>query len=437
MQKIKTYISKLRTTITESFPEGDNLFKVEGLKKQTIVDCLDTSYSLIEKLSESTDKYEVIILKKNLISIFSELNKEANWIKKGFTSEKTTSAVIDLIFDLSNKIHTTYLIVVDGCVRTEAELISLQRDIVEYKDIKQDYLIISEEIAEHKNSITSICEDLTDFHSQMKDKNESSSLMHDELTSYHKESSEIQSELIDINVFISEHKEDISSLQGQFNSLVKNSRVEHEKLKASNEANEQVLSDIDVLNKALATQKVEIENILADANRVSMASSFLKRKMELDKPIRNSSIIMNISLVCICVLSFYLLKDSGFGSKNFEIMEFFIKLPMIAPFIWMAWSNNQRNNYLVRIQEDYAFKAASAMAFEGYNKQVQDVDENLQIRLLTLAVENMGVNPIRLFEKNIKNSPVSDISDSSASMFKEIFNVVKPKGGSKQSEDIL
>ncbi|ELH0900455.1 hypothetical protein Q9891_002986, partial [Vibrio cholerae] len=81
----------------------------------------------------------------------------------------------------------------------------------------------------------------------------------------------------------------------------------------------------------------------------------------------------------------------------------------IAPFIWIAWSNSQRNNYLVRIQEDYAFKYASAMAFEGYRKQAQETDESLERLLLKLSIDNMGMNPIRLFDKPVKSSPLNEI----------------------------
>ncbi|THA19146.1 hypothetical protein D3M83_01435, partial [Rodentibacter pneumotropicus] len=82
-------------------------------------------------------------------------------------------------------------------------------------------------------------------------------------------------------------------------------------------------------------------------------------------------------------------------------------LPMITPLVWLVWVNSQRNAHLVRIQEEYAHKASVALAFEGYQRKVEELDDpNIKKLLLELSVYNLGENPVNLFDKNVKSSPV-------------------------------
>ena len=61
---------------------------------------------------------------------------------------------------------------------------------------------------------------------------------------------------------------------------------------------------------------------------------------------------------------------------------------------------------MVRVQEEYAYKASVAIAFEGYQRKVDEInDVDLKKLLLELSVTNMGNNPVNLFDKNTKNSP--------------------------------
>jgi hypothetical protein len=74
--------------------------------------------------------------------------------------------------------------------------------------------------------------------------------------------------------------------------------------------------------------------------------------------------------------------------------------------------------YLSRIQEDYAYKFASAMAFEGYKKQAKEIDEDLLKQLLAVSVENLSQNPIRLFNSNDNHaSPANEIAKDFLSVF--------------------
>ncbi len=51
------------------------------------------------------------------------------------------------------------------------------------------------------------------------------------------------------------------------------------------------------------------------------------------------------------------------------------------------------------------------MAFEGYRKQVQEQSPELEERLLQIAVDNLGSNPTKVFERDLKSTPLETIID--------------------------
>ena len=197
--------------------------------------------------------------------------------------------------------------------------------------------------------------------------------------------------------------------KNKYNNLVSsidNSRIELEnsitdleKLKKDKK------SELQTIIKELDGEKEKIKDILGDANRASMAQSFLARKTELDTPIKYSALWRNIGLVAMSIIIFIILLLER-NQNSFDYFRFFSRLPVIMPLLWLVWSNSQRNNHLVRVQEEYAYKAAVAIAFEGYQRKVDEInDVDLKKLLLELSVTNMGNNPVNLFDKNTKNSP--------------------------------
>ncbi|HHE9294779.1 TPA: coiled-coil domain-containing protein, partial [Haemophilus influenzae] len=163
--------------------------------------------------------------------------------------------------------------------------------------------------------------------------------------------------------------------------------------------------ELNVITEELDYEKEKIKDILGDANRASMAQSFLDRKKELNTPIYNSAFWRNIGLVLMSGLILVILIVE-WNQESFDYFRFFSRLPVVMPLLWLVWSNSQRNNHLIRVQEEYAYKAAVAIAFEGYKRKVDEInDVDLKKLLLELSVTNMGNNPVNLFDKNTKISP--------------------------------
>lgn len=76
-------------------------------------------------------------------------------------------------------------------------------------------------------------------------------------------------------------------------------------------------------------------------------------------------------------------------------------IPLSLPFVWLAWFSALKFSQLGRLREDYQFKVATALALDGYRKQVAEVeDPKLTEKLLDLAITNFGENPLRLLTKD-------------------------------------
>ncbi len=85
------------------------------------------------------------------------------------------------------------------------------------------------------------------------------------------------------------------------------------------------------------------------------------------------------------------------------------KIGLAAPVIWIGWYSARQVGRIARVQEDYEYKAASALAFQSYKDEVKlGGDPELEKKLLELAITTFGENPVRLYESHL-GEPVSPI----------------------------
>lgn len=409
MKSAKGSITRLINKIDKEFESGDNLLGFEGISKSMLISSLNESYGLLEGLSESKETFDVIFMKRKLATLIKSCNGYLDDSTKMIGAERKFDDFLDKISKIRGLIKHTYLLIVEDCIREESYINSVKADLEEYRTSLQGYIECKEEVVEANETVKKIEKELQRF----KEEYEGSDAY---ITQVVNEVSKHQQDIESSRDIVETAKEDIITTKSQMlrNKAAYSKQMERgERLFDSVEKQEitiQVQSEaVEAVASKLTEQQDSIQRVIDDANRASMAGSFLRRKNELDKPIRWSGIIMNVALIVAAAISSLLFYFSGFFEGKFDYLAFLTKIPIIAPFIWIAWTNGQRNSYLVRIREDYAFKYASAMAFEGYKKQVQEVDEGLQKRLLELAIENMGSNPIRIFDKAVKVSPAQEL----------------------------
>lgn len=174
------------------------------------------------------------------------------------------------------------------------------------------------------------------------------------------------------------------------------------------------LEEITSLNQK---QQKTIQNNLEDSNRVGLAASFNKRKEDLLVPLSVWGTLLVSSLAGIALLgAFFILPEI----KAADWATFLFKLPITAPFIWLAWFSGIQYRQLSNIREDYAFKNATAMAFAGYSKEAA-IDPALTKELLQKSIETFSQNPLRLFENDkTKDTPLADLTEKLTRLVEKI-----------------
>lgn len=372
MKTVKASITRIISSIETSLPEGNDVYGFSGINKELLIDGLKETHGLLSALESHKDTFDVLYMKRSISSLSKNCSEYLkSKYKEGPLKDSKFDSFLNDIFSIRRIVKETYLLTISGCIRSEAEISSIHEQLTELSSLLDDYNAYKDTAITAKNTINDIKDNLISLNDKLSDADaqysnlqSSSEWLYSHIKEMDSNAKSYLSEIETTKGFIVKNKIAYNKSKERLDNLVDSCSYISEQSTSILELNKQI-------NQDFKSQKDYIQSIIDDANRASMAGSFKKRKDELDKPINISSVIMNSSLILIGVISFYLLKLSGFTTNEFDAIGFFSKLPIVTPFIWIAWSNSQRNNYLVRIREDYAFKYASAMAFEGYKKQVQ------------------------------------------------------------------
>lgn len=85
------------------------------------------------------------------------------------------------------------------------------------------------------------------------------------------------------------------------------------------------------------------------------------------------------------------------------VISISVRTPVIIALFWLAWFSSKKYNYLSNIQDDYRYKYALAMAYQGYSYEVMKLTdhEKLSALLLGSLIENISQNPL----DHVKSEP--------------------------------
>lgn len=152
-----------------------------------------------------------------------------------------------------------------------------------------------------------------------------------------------------------------------------------------------------------------IKDLLGDANRAGMAASFKARKGELRNPMGWWLALFVFSILCIVVMGIFYFAPI---LENGKLEQLPFRLALVSPLIWLGWFSAKHYGYTARLREDYAFKEAAAMSFEGYKREANKSTVEMQDKLLDLAINNFSDNPLRIYSANGNHgSPLHEAVD--------------------------
>lgn len=408
MKVAKSSITRLRNNINDTLPDGDDIYQFKGVNKKLISDALQETYNLLMLMENDRASFDIICLKRSIADLTDRCN---SILRVGFEYNKgdNFNKLLNCIFDIRKTVKEAYLLFVDDCILTSSQVGALKDNLSSLSLVLEEFTEIKEHLNEDKIYIDSITDDMDKFYKKFEDVNPVVDNAQSRIKELLDEVQFAHGKVLESEGVIAETKSSITRNKIIYTEAKKRLDLQIEVLSKKISDSDKIIDKLNKSQHVANEQKEYIQQIIDDAHRASMAGSFRTRKEELDEPILLSGRIMNWSLIAIGIISAILLFTSGFTNDQFDWQGFITKLPIIAPLIWIAWANNKKHNYLMRIREDYAFKYASAMAFEGYKKQVQETDPELEQRLLHLSIENMGQNPIRLFDKKIHSTPINEM----------------------------
>jgi uncharacterized protein YoxC len=418
MRNVRATLTRIKTGISEKMPDGNDVYGYPGISRDILTQAISECQGLVDGIEAKKETFDVVVFKRE----FAELGRSALDFLNSIPSDKVTEQFnhfLTVIAEIRSKLNLTFLLCVKESLRPESDLSLIRKSLVELKPLHDEY-------EEKLKAFQSDCDTTATKTQQITEDAEA-----------------ITTEVKDIktlNESIAKEHQNVLDVTKKIPELVKaieTSTAEIERQATAHKKNEQIITekkgfiekaqgDLDVLSGQLKTQadnnakfQEEIRLTIDDANRLSMAGSFKKRKDEIHGIIVTSERIL-VSVLLLFGLATLALFMSSVNSGKIEYQQFFAKLPILTPFVWLAWFYTRKVGHLSRIGEDYSFKYAAAMAFEGYNKNCMS-DETLSKKLLDISIENMGANPIRLYgDGDVPSGPIPEMLDKGSKLIDKI-----------------
>ena len=139
---------------------------------------------------------------------------------------------------------------------------------------------------------------------------------------------------------------------------------------------EKFVEEITKLNKEIVKTQEQsnqaskkIDEILGDANRTGMAGSFIKRAKQLRYPVGFFLVFSILSALAIVFIGYTIFKEINENTIWYHLI--LQRIFIISPLVYLTWFFTKRYNRLALLQEKYTFKYTTALAFEGYKKEIK------------------------------------------------------------------
>lgn len=153
-----------------------------------------------------------------------------------------------------------------------------------------------------------------------------------------------------------------------------------------------------------------IEDLLPGATGAGLASGFHDEKDAYEEKQKLAQRIFVGSLAVLVITLGFTPLQFFFGQASVDApvntFDFFQRmmwnLPIVAPAIWSAWHFNRQASLYDRLAEEYRHKEAISTAFQGYTKQLKNLDQIGALNeYLQNALREISVPPGHVYEKKM------------------------------------
>ncbi|WP_368178342.1 hypothetical protein [Aeromonas sp. R7-1] len=213
----------------------------------------------------------------------------------------------------------------------------------------------------------------------------------------------INQTLVSVSEKLSENSTEASLKISEFKELIT-------EFKDVRRKQSEYLKDIHLVHEYCETRKKNIDSVFVAANREGMAKSFLTMAEGLKKPMVAWASVFVFSLVAITFSGFFIEKEfSQVKDLNELWVAIIFKLMIVTPLVWLAWFSGRQYSHTSKLRQDYSYKCAVAMAYQGYKEETTDSGTDMHGKLLVNIVEHFSDNPVRLYDKQDSSSPLEEI----------------------------
>jgi len=162
------------------------------------------------------------------------------------------------------------------------------------------------------------------------------------------------------------------------------------------------------------------ETAYASATSQGLAAAFQERSVLLNKSIKS----------WVAGLAVALIAGGYFGSQQIAklseaingnnsptevvIINLILAILSVGAPIWFSWISTKQIGDRFKLSEDYAFKASISRAYEGYRREAARLDKDLELSLLSSALNRLDELPLRLVDPKNHGSPWHELISSEA-----------------------
>ena len=223
---------------------------------------------------------------------------------------------------------------------------------------------------------------------------------------------------------------EVNTLKGQITAHAEDIRTKAEQARAHSTTISDIAQRADTLEQRLNTQQVslqalekrnqelleKLEGLLPGATSAGLASSYRLQKEIWSGPRKFWAATFLLAMVALFSVAFINIGQTGPLTPENFLSYFLARLPYLIAPIWLALYAANKHTIAGRLQEEYRHKETTSMSFEGYKRQLEEIQKANQpempvTKFCETVIATLAVNPSRVFtERHPSNSPLSALS---------------------------
>ena len=218
--------------------------------------------------------------------------------------------------------------------------------------------------------------------------------------------------------------------------------IEIEKVKQKNLKALQEVLDHEAELKRLVDEFVataaKIEGLLPNATSAGLASAFRNQKARFKIPQIAWLSVFGLSIVGLLWAGLQVLNDASHvavagNTESWDSIfrHLMMKLPIVAPLVWLGIMAGRHYSIAARLQEEYAYKEAVSTAFEGYKREMNHISGRNKeaasplIILCENVLSTLALRPGRIYEgKHDDITPLSSVTQGAKEVISSAADAV-------------